>query len=374
MIPPTHRQGVLSQYDAFLDPADRDRIDAELTLFLTRSGRKFASNPHIEPVYERMCEFALQGGKRVRPRLCLAAYRILTNQQPDRPHLLAASCLELFHAFMLVHDDLIDSSLTRRDQPTLHEAIRLDSDNPRDTKNPADLALLAGDWLFALGIRLISRSGLDDTIQARAHRFLSDMLLETGVGEALDVLYGTSPLDQLGESQIIEAYLRKTSRYSVSGPLILGAILAGAQPAVSRSLGRFGDRLGLCYQIRNDLDALSTDPSTPCDDLDTGKRTLPLWTAYRFLDNAGRAALTDALSWPPGVDRRRRLLDLIHATSALDYCHARITAYQREAARALAASPLSDHQRRVLAGLTRWIASGSPMPSASLEPATSFAS
>lgn len=358
MIPPSVRSGALSRHDGLLDNDDRIRIDAELASFLARSGRKFASNPHVEPVYELMGEFVLQGGKRVRPRLCLAAYRILSGQEPERPTVLAASCLELFHAFMLVHDDLIDSSLTRRDQPTLHEAIRQHSDNPADSRTASDLALLAGDWLFALGLRLIARSGLDDAIQGRAQRFLADMLFETGIGEGLDVLYGNSPLNQLNESQIIEAYLRKTSRYSVSGPLILSAILAGAQPAVCRSLGRYGDRLGLCYQIRNDLEALPIDPHEPCDDLDSGKRTLLLWTAYRHLDPAGRQTLEAALELHAGPDRRRILLDLIHGSRAVEHCLARITSYQREAARALQVSPLDDRQRRVLAGLVRWITAG----------------
>jgi hypothetical protein len=59
-----------------LSPAgDRLRVDAELEKFLTAAQRRFASNPHLEPIYERMSAFVLRGGKRVRPRLCLASSR-----------------------------------------------------------------------------------------------------------------------------------------------------------------------------------------------------------------------------------------------------------------------------------------------------------
>ena len=164
---------------------------------------------------------------------------------------------------MLVHDDLIDGSVVRRDRATLHEAIRLDADRPDDPagrKRAGDLGLVAGDLLFALGMRLLARSGLDDAAMGRAHRLVADMLFETGLGEALDVLYDDCPLDDLTEEQVVESYLRKTARYSVSGPLVLGAKIAGAPSATTRALDRFGDLLGFGFQVQNDLGALDEGP------------------------------------------------------------------------------------------------------------------
>jgi geranylgeranyl diphosphate synthase type I len=351
-------------------PEDRARIDRELESFLEIAGRRFAGNPHLSPLFAKSSTFVLEGGKRVRPRLVLASYRILRGDGESTvpvpsPVILAASCLELFHAFMLVHDDLIDSSTTRRGRPTLHESIRLDSDDSTDLKTPADLGLLAGDLLFALGMRLAARSGLPDRTLGRVHRFLADMLFETGLGEALDVIYGTSPLDTLTEPQIIEAYLRKTARYTVSGPLVLGAILGGARVAACRSLGRFGDLLGLGYQIRNDLEAFAGDPSEECSDLDSGKRTYVLWTAHRLLNAGGRRALDEALGMPVGADRRRRLLRLIHSSGAIDHELMKVESLRHEAAAALRSAPLTAEQRRGFAALTTWFgAAGVPIEAA----------
>jgi geranylgeranyl diphosphate synthase type I len=353
--------------DRLAPPEDRPRIDRELEAFLEIAGKRFACNPHLSPLFSKASAFVLEGGKRVRPRLGLASYRILrgVGDAPTpvpSPVVLTTACLELFHAFMLVHDDLIDGSTTRRDRPTLHEAIRLDSDDTSDAKTPADLGLLAGDLLFALGMRLVARSGLPDRTLGRVHRFLADMLFETGLGEALDVLYGAIPLGSLTEPQIIEAYLRKTARYTVSGPLVLGAILGGARGASCRSLARFGDLLGLGYQIRNDLDALDADPSQECSDLDTGKRTFILWTAHRRLNAAGRQALDEALGLPVGLERRRRLMGLIHASGAIDIALAKVEALRHEAASVLRSAPLSAEQRRGFAALTAWFgAAGIPI-------------
>ena len=268
---------------------------------------------------------------------------------------MAASSLELFHAFMLAHDDLIDESLIRRDRPTIHEAIRIDADMPdlqAGKKYGEDLALIAGDLLCAMGMRMLGRSGLDDAALGRAHRLVADMLLETGLGEALDVIYGDSRLEDLTESQILDAYLNKTARYSVSAPLMLGATIAGAPLPTLKAIRRFGDLLGLGYQLQNDLDAL--DDASACDDcpdLDGGKRTWILWTAYDCLPETGRRVLRESLALPKGDQRRRMILKLIDSSGAKDLCRARLDVFHREAVAVLRESPLETRQRRAFLSL-----------------------
>ena len=328
-------------------PGDRDRVDRVLRGFLAESRAKHVANPHIQPLFDLVVEFVLSGGKRLRPRLALASYRILAGvAEPPRAVRRAAASLELFHAFMLVHDDLIDGTLARRDRPTLHESIRRQAQAGDGRKRAADLGLIGGDLLCALGMRLLGRAGLDDAVFARAHRLIADILLETGLGEALDVLYEDCPLASLAESQILDAYLRKTARYTVSGPLALGAILAGADASTWKTLRRFGDLLGLGYQIENDLDGLAiADPTDACPDLDTGKRTWLLWKAHDRLDEPGRAAIVEALDMPVGARRRSRLLYLIRASGAIDEARTQLSTFRRDAVAALRESGLKADQR-----------------------------
>ena len=348
----------LSDVERLTPSSDRDRVDADLAEFFDDARRSYASNPHVTSLYGHLTEFVLRGGKRLRPRLCLAAYRILTGryEPPPRPVALASASLEVFHAFMLVHDDLIDGSVIRRNRPTLHEAVRLDADrpdSPRERKRAGDLGLIAGDLLCALGMRLLGRSGLDDATLGRANRLVADVLFETGLGEALDVLYDDCPLEHLSEEQIVESYLRKTARYSVSGPLVLGATIAGASPPVGRALDRFGDLLGFGFQVQNDLDALEVDPEYgDHPDLDGGKRTFVLRAAYQRLGERGQEALNQALIQPAGLDRRRTLLALIADSGAIEACRERLEGVRQEAVDVLRESPLEAHQRRQFVALT----------------------
>ena len=332
--------------------SDREQIDRHLAEALAEARRIYAVNPKLVPLFDQMTEFVLEGGKRLRPRLCVASYRIVSGRFDPPPAAVwrASASLEIFHAFMLIHDDLIDASTQRRDRPTLHEAIRLASDDSESTsarKRSAELGLLAGDLLCALGHRMLGRAGLDDASLGRAGRLVADMLIETGLGEALDVLADDCPLNTMTEEPLVEAYLRKTARYTVSGPLVLGATIAGVGANVCQALDRFGDLLGFGYQVQNDLASLAEDAEYGDHaDLDGGKRTYVLWTAYRNLNAAGRSALTEALAAPASLERRYRLLDLIHASGAIELCQGRLVSVQREAVAVLRASKLSASQRR----------------------------
>lgn len=333
-------------------PSDLARVDRCLARLFARVARRHATNPHLAPWLGRLREFVLQGGKRVRPRLCLASYRIARRDAapPPRGVWLTASGLELLHAFMLVHDDLIDGSALRRGEPTLHERLRDDRpghDPSRARRRGQDLALVGGDLLFAMALELLARSGLPPREQIKAQRLVSEMLLETGLGQALDVLHDDVPLVEVDEVQVLRAYALKTSRYSIAGPLVLGAMLAGAGGDVIRALGDMGDRLGMAYQINNDLDGVAGDPLTDdLDDIDGGKRTYLMWATYRRLGETGREALDAALDAPASIDRRRRVLAMVRASGAIEECRDKIVRLREEAAASLDEAPLDPAQRR----------------------------
>ena len=325
--------------------------------YLEGSGARFASNTLVKPVFDLAAEFVLTGGKRIRPRLCLASYRILS-KQPDPPTwaLQAACCFELFHAFMLVHDDLIDGSTLRRNGLSLHEGLRRISPAPdslASRKRAADLGLVAGDILCALGTKLLGQAGLTDAMYAQASALMSDILLESGVGQTLDIIFDTTDLATLTEAQILDAYVRKTSRYSVAGPLVLGGILAGAGEPVLKALGEYGDLLGLGYQLQNDLDALEHDPSFGGDhpDLDGGKRTWVLWKAYNHLDLAGQKKLLETLAEPVSQPRRVQLRRLLELSGAIDAGHSQLKTWREQAGAALRVAALTRSQQRSLLGL-----------------------
>jgi geranylgeranyl diphosphate synthase type II len=205
----------------------------------------------------------LQGGKRLRPVLCLAAAEALG---VPRDHALpAALALELVHAFSLVHDDLpaLDDDDLRRGQPATH--VRFGE----------DVAILAGDALLNEAFVLLAAPG-----PAPASRRLAALaVVAQAVGPA--GMIGGQYLDLRSAGDIDEAGLRRLDRLK-TGALFEAAVacavvLADAPADRAAALATYGSELGLLYQIVDDLlDATGTEEQLgkpPGGDARAGRRT-----------------------------------------------------------------------------------------------------
>jgi geranylgeranyl diphosphate synthase type I len=166
-------------------------------------------------------------------------------------------------------------------------------------------------------------------------------------------------LDVLGRAEDVEAmHALKTGSYTVRGPLLLGATLAGAPAATLRALERFSAPLGVAFQLRDDLlGAFGTERETgkPLGgDLRTGKRTAVLAEAEPRLDPRGRRALGRVLGKADApadaIDAATRALEACGARDAVTRRLAALCARSEEAAGRL---PLAPRARAVLAGAAR---------------------
>jgi geranylgeranyl diphosphate synthase type I len=201
---------------------------------------------------------------------------------------------------------------------------------------------------------MVSQAGLDSRLSRNVHKIISDMLLETGLGQGLDILYEDRPLEDFadGDHEIIDAYLYKTARYTITGPMLIGATMAKANPDLMGTLKNLGDLLGLAYQIKNDLEDLDKAYSDlDCSDLDTGKRTAILLHAYRALNPCGRKALTLLLDQPATPARRRELLTVLESSGAIDHAQQWVERLRMEALAAIGDLPLSVEKRQAFARL-----------------------
>lgn len=305
-------------------------IEQHLKRMTNRLRNRYAHRPEFEAASEHLARFILNGGKRVRPRLCTATYRILAELAPDatvpRPLLWVASSLELFHAFMLVHDDLIDRSPIRRNRLSLHESIRRHSadflSQPMPEHKANSIALVIGDTMFTVGMSMVAQANLKGRSGKVVQKIISDMLVETGLGQILDILFEDRPLHDFSQADadIVDAYLYKTARYTITGPMLIGAAMAGSSPELLASLGRLGDQLGLAYQIRNDLEDIDKAAAgLESSDIDTGKRTTLLLHTYRNLSPLGKRTLTGLLDQPVSDERRRQILSLMETTGSIEH-------------------------------------------------------
>jgi geranylgeranyl diphosphate synthase type I len=187
------------------------------------------------------------GGKRIRPALCLSAYRACGGAD-EPPIAKAAGALELLHTFALVHDDVMDRSDERRGAPASH--VRFAKDAPPGVDPDAygtAVAILVGDLAAVLSEQLLRTCGAAPEPLAVALGRFDRMRLEMAAGQFLDLSTAAA-----GPAPARVAAL-KTASYTVEGPVLIGAVLAEAGLAAEGPLRVFGRLVGEAFQLRDDV-------------------------------------------------------------------------------------------------------------------------
>lgn len=303
---------------------------------------------------------ALRGGKRLRARFCLTGWRAVEEHgrpgtsTPTASAVTVAAALEVFQAAALVHDDIIDSSDTRRGQPAAHRALEAAHVAAGWSGDAAAFgrsgAVLLGDLLVAWSDDLFEAGLVDAATAAATRHQYALMRRDVTVGQFLDVAeesaYSAYPDgDHADRALRIASY--KSARYSIQQPLLIGGALAGAAQDQLDALGTFGHDVGMAFQLRDDVlgvfgDAAVTGKPSG-DDLREGKRTVLVAFARERLDAGARRAV-DELLGDPGLDAAQiaMLQSTIVDTGALARTEELISDYARRADRALAGARLGN--------------------------------
>ena len=203
-----------------------------------------ASAPKVEsfhPHYQKaLWEMLLAGGKRFRPALCLCVVDSIAPQMLKNAF-IPALALEALHTYSLIHDDLpcMDNSPLRRGYPTLH------------TTYDETLALLVGDALNTYAFELLSTAKLDPQSKIALIYELSHNAGFSGMvlGQVLDCAFENTTLSL---EQLKMIHQNKTLKL-IATSLRFGAIIGNASDEIRQCLDRFGEVLGLFFQVRDDL-------------------------------------------------------------------------------------------------------------------------
>jgi geranylgeranyl diphosphate synthase type II len=263
----------------------------------------FSTTDPTAGLEEAMRYSLLAGGKRVRPVLTLATARAL-GAEPER--LLPFACaIELIHTYSLIHDDLpaMDDDELRRGLPTSH--VRFGE----------DVAILAGDGLFAEAVRLCSDQPGDP---ARVLAALRELAAATGVEGMVGGQYVDVTGDASGREALRALHALKTGRLIVASVRV-ALILEGVEESETIPYRQFADELGVLFQIVDDiLDVTESDErlgKPHGSDLRHGKLTyVSLFGLDRARELAGEshAKATAALADAAGeTDDLRRVADYI---------------------------------------------------------------
>lgn len=360
-----------------------DLVQACIDQFLTaQEGPLDSVSTDLLP-YLDFSRSLVQGGKRFRALFCywgwqavsgdgaeLLAHQTatLTDARADqlRAVVSAAGALELFHAAALVHDDIIDSSDTRRGQPAahrrfeaLHEASGWRGDAALFGRSGAlllgDLLLGWSDELLDQGLRALGDAGAGAT----ARREFNRMRMEVTCGQYLDILEEHSwgsrdEADLLARAHRVVVY--KSAKYSVESPLAIGGAIGQGTIGQISALREFGLPLGVAYQLRDDLLGVFGDPEVtgkPAgDDLREGKRTVLIALARAKLPG-NSTRLLDELLGDPTLDAQqvRMLQASIRDSGAVEHVERIIAHNVNKARSAIETAPISAAALRQLGQL-----------------------
>lgn len=198
-------------------------------------------NRQPKTLYDPIRYVLSMGGKRIRPVLMLLAYQ-LYKDDPESI-LMQAAALETYHNYTLLHDDLMDNADLRRGHETVHK------------KWNANQAILSGDSMLVLAYERMAQCAADKLSQVLA--IFTETALEIGEGQQYDIDFERRT--DVEEDEYIEMVRLKTS-VLLACALKIGGALAGAPEQDLDNLYKFGERIGLAFQLQDDFLDVYGDP------------------------------------------------------------------------------------------------------------------
>ncbi len=212
-------------------------VDTHVNIF-EDAYKKNLEGREPDTLYKPIIDLLGRGGKRLRPSLCLMACELVGGDIKEA--MPTAICIEFFHNFSLVHDDIEDDSKLRRGEPVLH------------IKYGLPIAVNAGDGLYALCYEALKENRSLLGVERAWKIFeeivgLSVVLVE---GQAMDLEF--KERKEMSESEVIELLGKKTAKlFAVSAKC--GAIAGGASYETADELGSAWEEIGIAFQIRDDI-------------------------------------------------------------------------------------------------------------------------
>jgi len=290
---PRHRELAMQLDGDFVEQVEKPDGSQEARLVELELARQLMVDP--DPVALPMRRLMEAGGKRLRPKLVQLTSQIGPRHDALRATSLAAA-VELLHNATLIHDDYVDESTHRRGQPTVAAA------------EGAERAIAVGDYYFAKATRLIAEIGNSDVTTTMAEA------LEAICASQIDdvALRGAFPGDH-------DSYLRvvrgKTAALFAAA-CASGALLSDAPPEVVGALKRYGDRLGVAFQMADDMVDFSPSSGKPVG-LDIRQRVLSLPLIYAAEDRLVGAEVRRLLAGSLGDKEVGRVAELVTSSDAL---------------------------------------------------------
>ena len=340
----------------------KEKVEPEMEAFFERViSENEKSDKNIASAMRHARKITMSGGKRARAAFMYYGY--LAAGGEDKKEMLKVSIsIELIHAFLLMHDDIIDCDELRHGVRTMHAQyadVARRNFKGKDAEHFGNsIAIIMGDILSALGNQVLFESKFDPKVVVSALRKMQGIIACTAIGEAQDVYIENR--GDADEAEILRMYENKTAKYTIEGPLHLGAILAGADDGFIQSLSRYAIPAGMAFQIQDDILGVfekSKKIGKPVgSDVRQGKRTILVSRAFANADSKQKKVLERCL----GNDRLTdsdldEFKKVIIETGALEYARGLAEKMIIESKREIAKVPMRKEAKEFLVGIADYM-------------------
>lgn len=312
---------------------------------------------NVVALEELVCRY----GKRLRPVLTICAYQAAGGKNIAAVE-KASVAIELFHNFLLIHDDVIDQDLMRHQGPAVQEVYRRYHRQHRlvgDSEHFGEsIAIVLGDILASYCYRILIESGFPVKQRHAVLLRMSRVTQEVGYGQNFDILAGARRL--VTEKEVLRIHYYKTAKYTIENPLLVGGIFGGMKLASLKQLARYALPLGTAFQIQDDILGMFADEQKlgkPVgSDLREGKQTLLVTWVFHHGTAAQKRRFRQLLGKPNLTVREiADARTIIVKTGALEHSRRLASQYAAVAKRIMHHSSLRGRGKEFLEGIAAYI-------------------
>ena len=306
-------------------------------------------------------DLMLAGGKRLRAAFMYWGYKAAGGKDDDKI-IEASMSIELTNIFLLIHDDIIDRDDFRHGVKTMrkrYEEIARIFYKKTDPVHFGDsMALVIGDMAAAAGNEIIFNSRFPPELILKALDKLQDIVSVTVGGELMDVVFEARR--KATEKEILKVHENKTAKYTVEGPLHLGALLAGANKKILDVFSAYAIPVGIGFQIQDDILGVFGNEKKlgkPVgSDLRKGVQTLLITKALENANRQQRKWIQDMMGNPNAGDRDiEKFKKIVISTGSLAYSKDFSQKLIRQGKDAIEKSDIPKNAKDFLAGIADYL-------------------
>jgi len=271
----------------------------------------------------------LSGGKRIRPFLCIETCRLLNSDQ--KKALPFAIACEFLHNWILIHDDIEDGDVKRRNKFTIWKKFGLPH------------AINIGDMMAHDVFEIILNSKLEEEKILKLIKLIVKVVKETCEGQTLEI--NLRKIRRIDENQYVKIAKKKTGYYFAC-PMIGGAIIAGASKDIQDSLLQYGKNIGVAFQIVDDIIDLTLGKGRGeigCD-IREGKKTLMVLHTLKKCSSLEKKKILTILEKPRDEKKVGDILavkKLFEKYNSIEYAHKKSMEFARKAKKSLKGLPIN---------------------------------